>query len=156
MTQYKLTIGFIIVSILVSTLWYKISESEDDIMTITMESMAAVFSQKVMLIHAQWLMTGKNNFVYIKESALGYKGEATTVSYRVNKFGWPDLAIDHDACARLWKKMTGIELKMVNKPIAVIEVKGKNNVNARVCRYHLNAKNYIEYNSRNGKIIKKN
>ncbi len=154
--QYKILLSFIIISILVTVLWFKFKKNESNILAITMESTAAVFANKVMMVHAQWLMTGKDDIVYIKESHLGTGAKVENIGYRVNEFGWPDLSIDHDACARLWQKMTGIELEVVNQPIAVIEVKGTQKVEARVCRYHLNAKHYIEYNSASGKITNKN
>ncbi|TRX52806.1 hypothetical protein [Thalassomonas sp. M1454] len=143
-----------IITILMTTFWLYFKKNEDDLVKTAMASAAAAFTSKVTLIHSQWLMTGKPNKVLIKARKPGSNDSFEQLTFKVNKYGWPDLTIAHNACARIWERITESELKVLNAPLIAIELNSKDK--NRVCRYQLSDKKYIEYNSATGKIINKN
>ena len=119
-----------------------------------MDARVATLNTKVMLINSQWRLDGKPDVISLSTSMEAGKGEHVT--YTVNQYGWPDIVLPHNACARLWKKLLEVDLKVLNTPLAPIELKLPKRMNARVCRYHLNSDSFIEYNTKNGKISNKN
>lgn len=154
--QIKVLLIVAIIATLMSTFWLYFKKNEDDLTRTAMASAAAAFTSKVMLIHSQWLMTGKPEKVLIKARQPGSKDSYEQLSFNVNKFGWPDLVLDHDACERIWQRITDTELKVLNTPLIAIELNINTKNKARVCRYQLTEQKYIEYHSVNGKIINKN
>ncbi|MEW6997613.1 hypothetical protein AADZ86_07905 [Colwelliaceae bacterium BS250] len=155
-TQIKLLLIATIILILMSCFWLYLNKNQDDLAKTAMASTAAQFTSKVLLIHSQWMMTGKPEHVVIKQRQPGSNSDYQQLIVKVNKFGWPDLQIEHDACQRIWQRILGVDMKILNKPIIVIERRINTKHKSRVCRYQFDERKYIEYHSLNGKIINKN
>ena len=155
-SQIKVLLIVVIVLVLMATFLSYFNKNEEDLYKTSMAASAAEFTSKVLLIHSQWFMTGKPDSVTIKERLPGSNEEFESKVFNLNEFGWPDLVLDHDACERIWNKVTGAEMKVLNKSLFAVELKNNTKQKARICRYQLNERIYIEYNSSNGKITNKN
>lgn len=151
---FKIVIVGLLVSALMMVFITTLQRHEKALLHTAMATKAAEFNARVLLIHAQWRLDDKPPLVFLSTSMESSKGEQVT--YAVNKRGWPDMVLSHNACARLWHKLLEIELKVLNKPLAAIELKSTAQPDYRVCRYHLDSKQYIEYNAQTGKISNKN
>ncbi|WOH35896.1 hypothetical protein RI844_10930 [Thalassotalea fonticola] len=155
-SQVKVLLIVVIIFILMATFLSYFKKNEQDLYKTAMAAAAADITSKVLLIHSQWFMTGKPKSVEIKERLPGSDETFVLKAFKVNEFGWPDLILDHDACQRIWNRITGAEMKILNKPLFAVELNNKTKQKTRICRYQLNERMYIEYNSSNGKITNKN
>lgn len=155
-SQIKILLIVVIILVLMATFLTYFKKNEKDLYRTAMAAAAADITSKVLLIHSQWFMTGKPESVEIKHRLPGTDESFEINAFKVNEFGWPDLILDHDACQRIWVKITGAEMKILNKPLFAVELNNKAKQQTRICRYQLNERMYIEYNSSNGKITNKN
>lgn len=151
-TLAETVIVVLLLLLLMTSFIYYFFKQEDNLTDAGFNRIVQTFATKVTTVHAQWYMDKQPNIVNL--SFVNANQSAKTHQLVVvNKKGWVDSVDDELACSAIWNTVMMDPMRLLNSPIAVIEVK-KTSINiGRICQFETSQGHYFEYNSENGKVI---
>ena len=132
-------------------------EQEKNISKAGFSALGQNFNNKIIAVHAQWLMDKKPNVVLLSSF-----GSQSKIPVTVNTKGWIDVSkqqLDSNtttACEQIWFLAMAAPMQLMKFSIAAIQIQDKDNNNFNHCRYVLSSGEYFEYVSATGKVSKVN
>lgn len=153
MTEFVVVI--IVFAVLMKVFISYISEQEQNISSAGFNALAQNFNSTVLAVHAQWLMEGKPEIIW-----LASLNKQNKLAITINKQGWLDVSNQSSDsknttnCENIWQLAMAIPMQLMKLSIAAIELRGKTSNDYHYCRYLLPSGAHFEYSSETGKVTR--
>lgn len=144
----EIIIVIVLVALLMASFIFYFFKQQGQVTRTGFESIAQVFSARVMVIRAQWFMDLQPSVVVVKSNQV--KDNASKVmKIPVNKSGWVDTKNSELPCQIIWQYVMESPLLYMKAPIGAILIE---NEMKPYCQYSLSSGEYFTYQRHNGKV----
>lgn len=151
----EFVVVIILFAVLMKVFISYISDQEKNISSAGFSTLAQNFNSTILTVHAQWLMEGKPEIIWL--ASLDKKNK---LAITINKKGWLDVHNQSSGlksrtnCENIWQLAMTIPMQLMKLSIAAIELRGKTSNDYHYCRYLLPSGDYFEYSSETGKVTR--
>jgi competence protein ComGC len=172
-TLAEIVIVILLLSVLMASFIHYFFKNQAQINKVAFNNLVNNFTSQVLLIHGQWLMSGKPEQLLLKEVGLEQQASkeqqqnatlAQTRKIFLNKAGWVSSKVTSLACQKIWQQVMATPMIFGKQPLAVVQLLKKNklpknskalttiNNNAFICRFSIETGLFFEYYSKNGRV----